>query len=100
MRNTLTSRTTPKVIAEIRAEMARQAVTQTELASRVHMTLAALRRRLSGEAPLLVAELLDIAEQLDVPPANLLAGQNNASAGPVGTSARGPNPTTASQPKE
>lgn len=58
--------------------MARQAVTQKDLADRTHMTLPALRRRLTGEAPLLVAELLTIAKQLDVPAACLLVDENNA----------------------
>jgi hypothetical protein len=63
---------TEDVIAEIRAEMARQQVTQVELAPRTRLSLAALRRRLAGESPLLVSELFDIAKALRVPVSRLV----------------------------
>ena len=71
-----TPRATPEVIAEIRGEMARQGVRQQDLAERTGMSLRALRRRFAGEAPLLVGELLAIAEQLDVAPAQLLSTES------------------------
>lgn len=74
---------TDTVLAEIRAEMARQSVTQTDLAPKAHLSLGALRRRLSGESPLLVSELLDIAAALQVSPRRLLPAEsrNGASVG-------------------
>lgn len=79
----MSTSTTADVIAEIRAEMARRSVTQTDLASRVQLSLPALRRRLSGESQLLVSELLEIAEALGVTPRRLLPAEarNGASAG-------------------
>ena len=67
--------TTQDVLAEIRAEMARQSVTQTDLAPKAHLSVTALRRRLAGESPLLVSELLDIAQALKVPPRRLLPAE-------------------------
>jgi transcriptional regulator with XRE-family HTH domain len=79
----MSTSTTLDVIAEIRAEMARQSVTQTDLAPRAHLSLPALRRRLSGESPLLVSELFDIAGALGVSPRRLLPAEsvNGASSG-------------------
>jgi transcriptional regulator with XRE-family HTH domain len=72
---------TNDVLAEIRAEMARKSVTQTDLAPRAHLSVHALRRRLSGEAALSVPELLDIAQALGVAPHRFFPAKNGASSG-------------------
>ena len=68
----VSTHSTKEVIAEIRGEIARQGLTQKDLADRIGLPLRSLRRRLSGESPLLVSELLVIAEELEVEPAQLL----------------------------
>ncbi len=52
--------------------MARAGVTQVQLAKRIGMKVPALRRRLTEETPLLVADLLAIASELDVMPGTLV----------------------------
>lgn len=52
--------------------MRRQKVTQTGLAARLGVTQSALSRKLHGERAFAVAELLDIANMLDVDITELL----------------------------
>lgn len=54
-------------IREIRAEMARQRLTQRQLAVRLDTTAAWLNRRLQGHTPLTVDDIEVIAQALDVP---------------------------------
>lgn len=53
--------------AEIRAEMARQQITQVALAERMGWGGRYLGRRLRGETPLSLGDLEAIARALDVP---------------------------------
>ena len=53
--------------AEIRAEMARQDITQKELARRLQWPLTTLHRRLRGKTPIGASHLQQIATELDVP---------------------------------
>lgn len=65
---------------EIRAELARQRVTQTDLAERIGMPITPLRRRLSGETEISVNELAAIAQALGVPVEQFLAASTSAGA--------------------
>lgn len=58
---------TRTVASGIRAEMARQDLTQQQLAPRVGMSQQALSRRLRGEFPFDTAELDRVASALGVP---------------------------------
>lgn len=60
------------LIAEIRAEMARQRLTQTELARRLGHRQDWLSRRLTGRVELNLGEIDAIAGVLGVPAARLL----------------------------
>ncbi len=60
-----------RVAAEIRAEMARQRITQVELANRLTRAQPWVSRRVSGHVPLALDELEQIAAVLDVPLAQL-----------------------------
>lgn len=60
------------VAAEIRAELGRQKMNQTELADALDMPINSLRRRLSGETTISVDDLFAIAYHLDVPVTRLL----------------------------
>lgn len=53
--------------AEIRAEMARQRITQTALAERLGWVQQRLSRRLTGEVPMRLDELQQIADALRAP---------------------------------
>ncbi|MPY99040.1 MAG: helix-turn-helix domain-containing protein [Actinophytocola sp.] len=55
------------VAAEIRAQLARQRVTQTVLADQLGVSRAWLSRRLSGDTPLSVGDVATIADTLGVP---------------------------------
>jgi len=55
-----------RVSAEIRAEMARQKITQNVLAQRLGWSRAALSRRVTGGTGWTVNELQAVAEQLGV----------------------------------
>lgn len=61
------------VAGEIRAELARQRVTQTELVRRLGVSRPWLVRRLSGETPLTMADIATIADILNVPVTQLVA---------------------------
>lgn len=59
--------------ANVRAEMARRRVTQTQLAEATGISQSALGRRLTGSQPFDVAQLEAIAGALAVPLADLVA---------------------------
>jgi len=59
-----------RVAAEIRAEMARQQMTQTTLAKELGVVRQWLYRRLSGETPLTIDDVANIAQALGVPASN------------------------------
>jgi transcriptional regulator with XRE-family HTH domain len=63
-----------KVAAEIRAALARQRVTQSVLADRLGVSQAWVSRRLSGEVPLTIADITQIAAELGVEVSSLTAG--------------------------
>jgi transcriptional regulator with XRE-family HTH domain len=63
--------------SNLRAEMARQNRKKRELAALLGISPAAVTRRISGETPLDVNELLAIAEWLDVPVTELLPGRGS-----------------------
>jgi transcriptional regulator with XRE-family HTH domain len=63
-----------KVAAEIRAALARQRVTQSALADRLGVSQAWVSRRLSGEVPLTIADITQIAADLGVEVSSLTAG--------------------------
>lgn len=58
--------------ANVKAEMARRGVTQTDLADRLGMKQSALSKRLRGVISLNIDELTEIAKVLDVPLSALL----------------------------
>jgi len=60
------------VAAEVRAEIARQGLTQQTLARQLDWKQPYLSRRLGGHVPLDVAELVAIAEVLGVPAVQFL----------------------------
>ena len=72
MSNEVTQTRTAHVAANIRAEIARQRVSQRTLADRLGMSPAALSNRLTGMTPIDVNELSAIADVLGVDPASLL----------------------------
>jgi transcriptional regulator with XRE-family HTH domain len=63
-----------KVAAEIRAALARQRVTQSALADRLGVSQAWVSRRLSGEVPLTIADITQIAAELGVEVSSLTVG--------------------------
>jgi len=58
---------TMAVAAEVRAEMARQRVSQVALAERLGWIQQRLSRRMTGEVPFAVPELSAVADELGVP---------------------------------
>lgn len=68
--------TTRRVAANLRAEVARQGLTQTALASRLNMSQQAVSRRLSGRHGLTVDDLQAFSEALDLPIEQLIADQS------------------------
>jgi transcriptional regulator with XRE-family HTH domain len=64
---------TERVAANIRAELARQGISQTDLAASLHKSQPTVSRRLLGRVPFSVDELDIIADLLDVPMAQLVA---------------------------
>lgn len=64
--------TTERVAAEVRAQMARKRVTQTDLAAALGVSQMTISRRLNGRAPFDVEELAAVALALDVPLATLV----------------------------
>jgi transcriptional regulator with XRE-family HTH domain len=65
-------------IAEIRAEMGRQRISQRQLAPKVGMAQGQLSQRLSGTVPLRINELEVIAAVLGVPVSQFLNPQTGA----------------------
>lgn len=63
------------VAEEIRAELARKQIPQARLALLLNLSEVSVSRRLRGETPLDVNELLAIADYLDIPVARLLPHQ-------------------------
>lgn len=61
-----------RIAANVRAEMARQQITQVQLAGRLELSQAAISRRLSSRVPFNVEELARIAGVLEVPLSALL----------------------------
>ena len=67
-----TSTATDRVAANIRAEMARQRLSQSTVAGAVGMSPAAMSQRLTGKTPIDVNELVRLAAVLDIPAESLL----------------------------
>ena len=65
--------TAERVAANVRAEMARQKISQVKLAETLRVSQPAISRRLSGRVALNVDELARIADILGVPVAELVA---------------------------
>jgi transcriptional regulator with XRE-family HTH domain len=65
---------TARVAGNVRAEMARLNVNQTQLATAMDLTQAAVSRRLTGKVPFNVQELAALAIFLDIPVARLTEG--------------------------
>lgn len=63
---------TKRVAAEVRAEMARQKVSQETLCLRIGMSQSTLSRRMTGEYPFDTTELATIAAALGVPVSRFL----------------------------
>ncbi|MGW0043443.1 helix-turn-helix domain-containing protein [Rhodococcus sp. NPDC003348] len=63
---------------EVRALMARRRISQSALASRLGISQSSMSRRLSGESPFTVDELLRLAEIFEVPVTDLLAASRAA----------------------
>lgn len=61
-----------RVASNVRAEMARNGVTQTALAGKLHRTQQYVSRRISGNIPFDLAELDEIAQVIGCPVSNLL----------------------------
>lgn len=55
------------VAAEVRAELARRKVNQTQIAMLLGISQAGVSRRLLGQTPMDVNEIAAIAEFLDIP---------------------------------
>lgn len=56
-----------QIAREIRAEMGRQGISQGQLADQLGCTQRSLSRRLTGDVPVDVAELEQLADALGVP---------------------------------
>lgn len=65
-------------LAEVRAEMGRQAFTQVALAARVDMTPISLHRRMTGKCEFPLSDAYRIADVLAVPLHELLARADRA----------------------
>ena len=61
------------ITGEIRAEMARRRLNQTDMAQRLGMSQAAFSRHLNGVVPMTLDFIEDVARELDVPVAQLLS---------------------------
>lgn len=69
-----------KTAAEVRAEMARQRISQSALAEQLGRTQQYVSRRIVGEVPFDVADLEKIAEFFGVPVSRLVPDNTTASA--------------------
>ena len=61
-----------RVAANVRAELARKGITQTDLAAKLCKSQPFVSRRLSGRVPFDVADLAAIASVLDIQIADLV----------------------------
>lgn len=61
-----------RVAANVRAELARKGITQTDLAAKLDKSQPFISRRLSGRVAFDVSDLADIAEVLNIPMAVLV----------------------------
>lgn len=66
------------VAAEVRAEMGRKRKSQADLAATLAITTATAGRRLSGEVPFDVIELMRVADWLDVDLLQLMPAKASA----------------------
>lgn len=66
---------TDTVASEVRAELARQRLTQQDLADRIGEGQWWVSRRLTGTVPFAVAELVRVAEALGVPVERFIHGE-------------------------
>ena len=71
-------RLTDLVAAEVRAEMARQQITQMTLSAGIGMSQQSLSERLRGKTPFTTDDLERVAGALGVHPAVLLGGSGNS----------------------
>jgi len=71
-RKTLTSDLDKTIVRAVRAEMARQGISQETLGTRIGWDQRRVSRRLTGEVPLSVSELAQIAEALGIRTADLM----------------------------
>lgn len=85
---------TDTVASEIRAEMARQRVTQRQLGEALGIHQTQVARRLRGDIAFNTVELEKTAEFLRVPITRLLGDGT----GPTGPTPTGPGPTGPTQP--
>lgn len=76
------SRLTDRVAAEVRANMARARMTQTDLADVLGLTQSVVSKRLRGKIAFSVDELEKVADALGVHPATLLGGNSPSPTGP------------------
>jgi transcriptional regulator with XRE-family HTH domain len=65
---------TTQVATELRTELAKRHMSQTDLATRINVSKHYLSRRVCGHVPFNVDELQQIAEILDVPVEQFLRG--------------------------
>jgi len=73
-----------RVAANVRAEMARLGVTQTQLAEALHITQQSVSAKRSGKTPFTVNELDIIAPMLQMTVAELITGTRNPRSGGPG----------------
>lgn len=66
------------VAAEVRAEMARQRMSQVKLAELLGVAQQTISRRIVGEVAFDITELVEIARLLDVPVAQFLGSVGRA----------------------
>lgn len=72
--------TTTAIVAEVRAEMARQRRTQVALARHLGLSHVQLGKRLQGRMDFRVSELVEIADWLGVPVTQLIPRQRAGAA--------------------
>jgi transcriptional regulator with XRE-family HTH domain len=71
----MTNTYTEKVIGELRAEIARQRLTQREVAARLGWSQQVLSKRLTGEVAISIDEAGKLAEVLGIKPEQLMQVQ-------------------------
>lgn len=72
MPNELTTRS-ERIAAEIRAEMARQMISNNALADEIGMPISTLRRSVNGDRPFNLDEFWAVAQALDLSATELVA---------------------------